>query len=62
MAKQTDYRATRIAALEQLIALLRKQQNAMRASLADKDARIEALQLKLHDVQYAAHSSEAIHR
>jgi hypothetical protein len=60
-AKQ-DAKTTRINALEQLIVVLRRQNNAMRASLYERNARIAQLEWNERAAQDAAQNAVAIHR
>lgn len=62
MTNKQDAKSQRIAALEQLVVVLRKQGQGMRISLAAKDDTIENLQRQLKALQTTAHISVPIHR
>ena len=55
-----DAKTQRINALEQLVAVLRKQQEGMKRSLREKDARIAELEGYERAALAAAQNSEAI--
>ncbi len=62
MTNKQNYSATRIAALEQLIVVLRKQADGMRRSLKFKDEEIQHLKRLLKATEACADNSIAIYR